>query len=192
MKKTVNETGGPTSVVKTKLSIEIAQKMHGEIISGDSMQVYQGMDIGTAKVSTAEMQHIPHYMIDLKQPDEDFSVADYQYYVQHYIDDITSRNKLPILVGGSGLYIQATLYNYDFSQQKRDEKSTKKLEAEIIQAGIKPLYDRLMAVDPIQAAKIHPNNYRRVIRDLEVYELTGSTMSERSEERRVGRDSASR
>src|SRR5690625_7790396 len=108
--------------------------MHGEISSGHSMQVYQGMDIGTAKVSTAEMQHIPHYMIDLKQEDEDFSVADYQYYVQHYIDDITSRNKLPILVGGSGLYIQATIHHYDFSQLQYDEKTHKKLEAEILQA----------------------------------------------------------
>ncbi|HLS61342.1 MAG TPA: tRNA (adenosine(37)-N6)-dimethylallyltransferase MiaA [Virgibacillus sp.] len=185
MKQTVVVIVGPTSVGKTKLSIEIAKKMNGEIISGDSMQVYKGMDIGTAKVSPEEMQYIPHYMIDLKQPDEAFSVADFQFYVQQYIDDITSRNKLPILVGGSGLYIQATLYNYDFSNQKRDDKITKRLEAEIEQDGIKPLYDRLMAVDPIQAAKIHPNNHRRVIRALEVYELTGSTMSERQEDQKL-------
>src|SRR5690625_7129107 len=115
-------------------------------------------------------------MIDLKPPDEEFSVADVQFDVQQYTDDITYRNKLPILVGGSGLYIQATLYNYDFSNHKRDDKITKRLEAEIEQDGMKPLYDRLMAVDPIQAAKIHPNNNRRMIRSLEVYELTGSTI----------------
>src|SRR5690625_5612116 len=101
--------------------------MNGEIISGDSMQVYKGMDIGTAKVSPEEMQYIPHYMIDLKQPDEAFSVADFQFYVQQYIDDITYRNKLPILVGGGGFFIQATLYSYCFSNTQRGNIGTQRL-----------------------------------------------------------------
>src|SRR5690625_7846117 len=113
-------------------------------------------------------------MIDLKPPDEALSVADFQFYVQQYIDDITYRNKLPILVGGSGLYIQATLYNYDFSNQKRRYKITKRLEPDIEQDGIKRLYDRLMAVDQIQTAKIYHNNHQRVCRSLDLYELTGS------------------
>src|SRR5690554_7353409 len=103
---------GPTAVGKTELSIEIAKEFDGEIISGDSMQVYKGMDIGTAKVTQEEAEGIPHYMIDIKEPDEEFSVADFQVHVQKYIDEISDKQKLPIIVGGSGLYIQGALYNY--------------------------------------------------------------------------------
>lgn len=178
MKPKVISIVGPTAVGKTKLSIEVAKKYNGEIISGDSMQVYRGMDIGTAKIKPEEMQHIPHHMIDIKNPDEDFSVADFQYYVQKYIKEITSRGRVPIIVGGSGLYIQSVLNDYHFSEEKRDEELTNKLEEEMKQNGIEPLYQRLIEIDPVQAEKIHPNNYRRVIRALEVFEKTGLTMTE--------------
>ncbi|MEN2464490.1 tRNA (adenosine(37)-N6)-dimethylallyltransferase MiaA [Ornithinibacillus sp. FSL M8-0202] len=178
MKQKVIAIVGPTAVGKTNLSIEVAKKFNGEIISGDSMQVYRGMDIGTAKIKKEEMQGIPHHMIDIKDPHESFSVADFQYYVQKYIKEISDRNHIPIIVGGSGLYIQSVLYDYHFSKEKRDDALTKSLEAEMNQYGIEPLYDRLKQVDPTQAEKIHPNNYRRVIRALEVYEKTGLTMTE--------------
>lgn len=178
MKKTVIAIVGPTAVGKTNLSIEIAKRFNGEVISGDSMQVYKRMDIGTAKVTPKEMCGIPHYMIDLKEPDEPFSVADFQKYVQTYIEEIAANNKLPIIVGGSGLYIQATLYNYSFSEQKKDQAIVATLEKEIAKDGITPLYNRLKEIDPEQAAKIHPNNHRRVIRALEINEITGKPMSE--------------
>src|SRR5699024_6092637 len=117
MKTKVIAIVGPTAVGKTQLSIEIARCFGGEVISGDSMQVYKGLDIGTAKITEEEKQGIPHYMIDIKNPDDPFSVADYQNYVQHYITEIDSHGKLPIIAGGSGLYIQAALYDYHFSDQ---------------------------------------------------------------------------
>ncbi|WP_047981193.1 tRNA (adenosine(37)-N6)-dimethylallyltransferase MiaA [Ornithinibacillus contaminans] len=178
MKQKVVSIVGPTAVGKTKLSIEVAKKFNGEIISGDSMQVYKGMDIGTAKIKPEEMEGIPHHLLDLKQPDEAFSVADFKEYVQQYIKEITGRNKVPIIVGGSGLYIQAVLYDYNFSSEKRDDSLTKQLEAELEQHGIDALFKRLQQVDPIQASRIHPNNTRRVIRALEVLEKTGLTMTE--------------
>lgn len=173
---------GPTAVGKTKLSIEIARAFNGEIISGDSMQVYRGMDIGTAKISKEEMAGIPHYMLDIKEPDEAFSVADFKQYVHSYITHIDSKSKLPILVGGSGLYIQAILYDYQFTNHKRNMAYTKKLEEQIKQEGITKIYEQLKNIDPEQAKKIHPNNHRRVIRALEVYHQTGKTMSQLIEE----------
>lgn len=177
MKKTVIVIMGPTAVGKTRLSIDIAKQFNGEIISGDSMQVYKGMDIGTAKITEDEMQGVTHHMIDIKNPDEAFSVADFQYYVQKYIDEITSRGKLPIIAGGSGLYIQAALFDYNFSEQKRNDAFTTRLEQILDEDGAMALYQRLKDIDPEQAAKIHPNNHRRVIRALEVYETTGMTMT---------------
>lgn len=182
LKKTVIAIVGPTAVGKTKLSLEIAKHLNGEIISGDSMQIYKGMDIGTAKVTTEEMQGIPHYMINIKNPEESFSVAQFQQYVQKYIHKIHEHNKIPIIVGGSGLYIQATLFDYNFSDQKRDKHLTKQLEQKVAEEGIEPLYNRLKRLDPDQAKKIHPNNHRRVIRAIEIYELTGKTMTQRQQE----------
>ncbi|WP_164668917.1 tRNA (adenosine(37)-N6)-dimethylallyltransferase MiaA [Virgibacillus doumboii] len=178
MKKTVVAIVGPTGVGKTGLSIEIAKKFDGEVISGDSMQIYKGMDIGTAKITEGEKQGIPHYMIDIKNPDVPFSVADYQHHVQQYIDEISSHEHLPIIAGGSGLYIQSALFNYNFSEQRRDEKITKQLEEILKKDGNIELFNKLRKTDPEQASKIHPNNHRRVIRALEVYETTGMTMSE--------------
>jgi tRNA dimethylallyltransferase len=178
MKQKVIVIVGPTAVGKTKLSIEVAKKFNGEIISGDSMQVYKGMDIGTAKIKEEETEGIPHHMIDIKYPNEDFSVRDFQHYVQKYIKEISARNHIPIIVGGSGLYIQAVLNDYNFSNEKRDDALTKTLEAEMEQFGIEHLFNRLKAIDPNQAEKIHPNNFRRVIRALEIYQKTGLTMTE--------------
>lgn len=178
MKEKVVSIVGPTAVGKTELSIELAKQFNGEIISGDSMQVYKGLDIGTAKIRPEEQQGIPHYMIDIKEPDEDFSVAEFQQNIQTYIRHIHRKSKLPLIVGGSGLYIQAAMYDYQFTNEKRDEQFTKEMEKIIALEGIEPLYKRLTEVDPDQAEKIHPNNHRRIIRALEIYEITGKTMTE--------------
>jgi|SRR5690625_2977498 len=178
MKQKVIAIVGPTAVGKTAISLEIAQKLSGEIISGDSMQVYRHMDIGTDKITEKAMQGIPHYMLNIKDPDETFSVADFQKKVRYYIKKISQKGKIPIIVGGSGLYIQAVLYNYTFSDQERNPDYTKRLEEQIKFEGIGPLYKKLQTIDPKQAKKIHPNNHRRVIRALEIYETTGKTMSE--------------
>lgn len=173
---------GPTAVGKTKLSIEIAKQFNGAIISGDSMQVYKGMDIGTAKITPEEMQGIPHYMIDIKDPRESFSVADFKRYVTKYIDHIYEQGQLPMIVGGSGLYIESVLYDYQFPAVRRDEAFTQQLKTMIKEVGIQPLYERLKVIDPKYAERIHPNNHRRVIRALEIYEVTGKTMTELEQE----------
>lgn len=178
MKEKVIAIVGPTAVGKSKLGIEVARAFNGEIISGDSMQVYRGMDIGTAKVTTKEAEGIPHAMIDIKEPNEAFTVVDFKQQVEQHISDMTERKKLPILVGGSGFYVQAALYNYNFANTDRDKDYTNKLEKEIDKQGIEPVFERLVKIDPEQAKKIHPNNHRRVIRALEVYETTGLTMTE--------------
>ena len=178
MKETVIAIVGPTAVGKTKLSIDLAKNLQGEIISGDSMQVYKGMNIGTGKITETEKEDIPHYMLNIIQPNQSFSVAEFQQSVRTYIDKITSKNKLPIIVGGSGLYIDAILYDYQFTNRERDPVITKKLEEKYKLEGIEPLYTELQKVDPEQAKKIHPNNFRRVIRALEIYQTTGKTMTE--------------
>lgn len=182
MKQKVIAIVGPTAVGKTKLSIEIAKQFNGEIISGDSMQVYRGMDIGTAKITEDEKQCIPHYMIDIKDPNEDFSVADFQANVQDNIDKITGNNHVPIIVGGSGLYIQSALYNYNFTNDARDPNRTAQLEGELEKYGTPALYEKLRQFDPDQAVKIHPNNHRRLIRAIEIYQTTGKTMTEHQQE----------
>lgn len=169
---------GPTAVGKTSLSIDAAKKFDGEVISGDSMQIYQGFDIGTAKVTEEEKDGIPHHMIDTLSPDESFSVADFQQRVHNYIKEIKERHKNPILVGGTGLYIQSVLYNYNFSNSHRSESYQRKIEKEIKRDGVSSVYQRLKRADPVQAEKIHPNNHRRLIRALEVYERTGMTMTD--------------
>lgn len=178
MKQPVVAIVGPTAVGKTSLSIQVAKRFNGEIISGDSMQIYKGMDIGTAKVTQEEMGGVPHYMIDIKDPGDEFSVAEFQDRVSRYIEEISDRGKLPIIVGGTGLYIQSVLYNFQFSKTARDDQFRQNLENKIKEEGVMPYFNRLKQIDPEQASKVHPNNIRRVIRALEVYELTGMTMSE--------------
>lgn len=169
---------GPTAVGKTKLSIELAKRFNGEIISGDSMQVYKGMDIGTAKITEAEKEGIPHYLIDIKQPDAPFNAAEFQERADAIIRDIHSRGKLPVIVGGTGLYIQSVIYDYHFSEAPSDPGYREKLERQVKEEGIEPVYAKLISIDPESAERIHPNNVRRVIRALEIYHCTGATMSE--------------
>lgn len=169
---------GPTAVGKTNLSIQLAKKLNGEIISGDSMQVYRGMDIGTAKIHEDEMEGIKHHLLDIKEPDESFSVAEFQQIVRSTITDIHNRNKMPIIVGGTGLYIQSVIYDYQFSDVPDDLAIRQKLEEEIDKNGVEAVYERLTAIDPESAKRMHPNNTRRVIRALSVFYSTGKTMTE--------------
>lgn len=169
---------GPTAVGKTKLSIEMAKRYNGEIISGDSMQIYRGMDIGTAKIKKDEMEGIPHYLIDIREPFENFSVAEFQLLVRAKIDEIAKKGKLPIIVGGTGLYIQSVIYDYQFSDVPGDESYRLMLEERVQKIGNEALYKELLEVDPGSAAQIHQNNVRRVIRALEIFHLTGKTMQD--------------
>ncbi|KKB38889.1 tRNA (adenosine(37)-N6)-dimethylallyltransferase MiaA [Bacillus thermotolerans] len=173
---------GPTAVGKTALSIHLAKKFGGEIISGDSMQVYKGMDIGTAKITSEEMQDIPHHLIDIKEPDEAFSAAEFQQLVRKTITDITNRGALPIIVGGTGLYVQSVIYDYQFAEQGGDPLIRKELEEEAERIGKEAFYEKLKGIDPEAAASIHPNNVRRVVRALEVYYTTGEKMSRQQTE----------
>lgn len=161
---------GPTAVGKTALSIEMAKAFNGEIINGDSMQVYRELDIGTAKVTREEMEGIPHHLLDIKSPEESFSVAEYQSLVRGKIKEITARGKLPIIVGGTGLYIQSVLFDFRFTEQpNRDENRLAELE----KMSPDDLFDLLHSLDPEAAMEIHPNNVQRVIRAIERVELTG-------------------
>ncbi|WP_409305966.1 tRNA (adenosine(37)-N6)-dimethylallyltransferase MiaA [Peribacillus sp. SCS-155] len=169
---------GPTAVGKTKLSVELAKRFNGEIISGDSMQVYKGMDIGTAKITEAEKEGIPHYLIDIKDPDEPFNVQEFQERANEAIIDIHSRGKLPIIAGGTGLYIQSVIYDYQFSEAPTDPAYRKHLENRINAGEIDSVMDELRNIDPESAERIHPNNVRRVIRALEIYHCTGKTMTD--------------
>ncbi|MBS4211747.1 tRNA (adenosine(37)-N6)-dimethylallyltransferase MiaA [Bacillus sp. FJAT-49825] len=169
---------GPTAVGKTKLSIEMAKCFNGEIISGDSMQIYRGMDIGTAKIRKDEMEGIPHHLIDIREPDENFSVAEFQTLVRAKIKEIAEKGKLPIIVGGTGLYVQSVIYDYQFSDVSGDDEFRTQLEERANREGNEALYKELIEVDPESAAEIHPNNLRRVIRALEIFHLTGKTRQE--------------
>ncbi len=172
---------GPTAVGKTALSIAIAKRFNAEIISGDSMQVYRGMDIGTAKITPKEMQGIPHYLIDTHNPDEAFSVSEFQERAGGQIEAIQRNSKLPFVVGGTGLYIEALCYDFQFSEAGSDEAFRNEQTAFAACHGAKALHKKLKAIDPLLAEKLHPNDLRRVIRALEVYHMTGKTMTEHLE-----------
>ncbi|WP_214783173.1 tRNA (adenosine(37)-N6)-dimethylallyltransferase MiaA [Exiguobacterium sp. S3] len=169
MKKTpVVVIVGPTAVGKTKTGIELAKAFDGEIVSGDSVQVYRGMDIGSAKVTKEEAEGIPHHLIDICDPDDAMSVAMFQQLARAAIDDIYARGKLPIIVGGTGLYIRSILYDYEFVERPVDEALRAELERLAEVEGREALHQRLVQLDPERAATIHPNNVRRVVRALEV------------------------
>lgn len=161
---------GPTAVGKTALSIELAKRLNGEIINGDSMQVYKEMNIGTAKIQPDEMDGVVHHLIDIKEVTADFSVAEYQKIVRQKITEIKSRGKLPIIVGGTGLYIQSVLYDFRFTEEKVDEAVRQKYYDELMKLGPEAMHAKLMIVDPETAKTIHPNNTRRVVRALEMAE----------------------
>lgn len=173
---------GPTASGKTELSIELAKQINGEIISGDSMQVYKQMDIGTAKVTNEEMDGIPHYMIDILNPDDSFSVYDFKLRAQALIEDITSRGKIPIIAGGTGLYIQSLIYDYPFDDEtvsKEVEQKTQLQLQKLEQLTNQEVHDYLATFDPQSAKDIHPNNRKRVLRAIEYYLNTKKLISSR-------------
>lgn len=166
---------GPTASGKTALSVELAKQLNGEVINGDSTQVYKGFNIGTAKITEAEKDGVVHHLFDIKEPTENFSVAEYQIAVRTCIEEIQSRGKLPIIVGGTGLYVQAVLYDFRFTEEVADLAIRARLERELEDKGSDHLYAQLVKADALGAEKIHPNNHRRVIRALEIIEITGKS-----------------
>ena len=175
---------GPTAVGKTKASIGLANAIGGEIISADSMQVYRHMDIGSAKITKEEMADVPHYLIDVLEPEEEFHVVRFQQMAKAAMADIYSRGKIPIIVGGTGFYIQALLYDIDFTENEGDSVYREKLEALAKEKGAAYLHGQLAMVDPKSAEEIHANNIKRVIRALEFYHQTGQKISEHNERER--------
>lgn len=175
---------GPTAVGKTKASIGLAKAIGGEIISADSMQVYRHMDIGSAKITKEEMADVPHYLIDVLEPEEEFHVVRFQQMAKAAMADIYSRGKIPIIVGGTGFYIQALLYDIDFTENEGDSVYREKMEALAKEKGAAYLHGQLAMVDPKSAEEIHANNIKRVIRALEFYHQTGQKISEHNERER--------
>ncbi|MBR3601789.1 MAG: tRNA (adenosine(37)-N6)-dimethylallyltransferase MiaA [Lachnospiraceae bacterium] len=175
---------GPTAVGKTKLSIELAKRIGGEIISADSAQVYKHMDIGSAKIRPEEMEGIPHYLVDELEPSEEFNVVIFQQKTKQYMQEIYERGHIPILVGGTGFYIQAVLYDINFSVDDDNHQIRAELESIAGEKGAEFLHEELRKIDPASADAIHANNVKRVIRALEYYKLTGQRISEHNEEQR--------
>jgi tRNA dimethylallyltransferase len=175
---------GPTSVGKTSLSIALAKAVGGEIISADSMQVYKHMNIGTAKITPKEMNGVPHYLIDELEPDEEFNVVRFQQLTKEYMKQIYAKGKIPILVGGTGFYIQAVLYDIEFTENDIDTTYRMELEQLLKEKGGEYLHRMLSEIDPASAEAIHPNNSKKVIRALEFAKQTGDKISEHNQEQR--------
>lgn len=179
MKKRLLIIAGPTAVGKTGIGIILAKKLNGEIISADSMQIYKNMNIGTAKPDLEERQGITHHLIDIINPDEKFSVAEFQKLARNIIDNLVSSNgKLPIVVGGTGLYINSIIYNMDFAQSISNWELRKTLQKEAKNMGNEYVYNKLKKINPEVASKIHPNNIKRVIRAIEIYHETGKQIGD--------------
>ena len=176
---------GPTASGKTALGIALAKEWNGEIVSADSMQVYRGMDIGTAKATPAERQGIPHHMLDVAEPWEEYSVARYVEQAEACCRDILSRGKRPILVGGTGLYIDSLISGRDFAAVDSDQGLREALSAEYDNLGGQAMHRRLQEIDPERAAILHPGDKRRIVRALEVYRLTGMTITEHDRQTRA-------
>ena len=170
---------GPTASGKSSLAIEVAKKLNSQIVSSDSMQIYKHMDIGTAKITESEMQNIKHHMIDIVNPDEEYSVSDYANQAKAIIDNLHKENIIPIVCGGTGLYIDSLLY--PLSLGAKDDSIRQKLQKEYEEFGAEYMHDKLKAIDPKEAQKVHANNVKRVLRALEIYELTGKTKSEQED-----------
>lgn len=175
---------GPTAVGKTQASISLAKAVGGEIISADSMQVYKGMDIGSAKIRPEEMQGIPHYLIDVLEPDEEFHVVRFQQMAKEAMEKIYANGHIPVIVGGTGFYIQALLYDIDFTANDSDMSYRRELERFAATEGEEALHQRLRKVDPASAEKIHAHNVKRVIRALEFYHQCGIPISRHNEAER--------
>lgn len=184
MKKPFVVLAGPTAVGKTKMSIRLAKAIGGEIISADSMQVYRHMDIGSAKIRPEEMEGVPHHLIDVLEPSEEFHVVKFQQMAKEAMTGIYDRGHIPILTGGTGFYIQAVLYDIDFTKESGDDAYRKELEDFAERSGAEALHERLAAVDPKAAKDIHPHNIKRVIRALEYHHQTGDLISRHNEQER--------
>ena len=184
MKRPLIVLTGPTAVGKTSLSISLAKAVNGEIISADSMQVYKKMDIGSAKIRSEEMQGIPHYLVDVLEPEEEFHIVKFQQMAKKAMEDIYSRGKIPILVGGTGFYIQAVTKDIDFTEAQQENDYRKELEALAEEKGGEYLHEMLRKVDPVSADAIHAHNVKRVIRALEFYNQNGSPISAHNEEQK--------
>ena len=175
---------GPTASGKTALSIELAKQINGEIVSCDSMQIYKDMDIGTAKPTTEEMQGIKHYLIGYVSPEERYSVADYKIDAKKAIKEIIEKGKMPIVVGGTGLYLDSLIYEIEYQDIKLDEEYRKKLEKEVEEKGLKELYEKAKQIDEKAIEKISPNDKKRILRILEIYHATGKTKTQQEMESR--------
>lgn len=175
---------GPTAVGKTALSVTLAEKIGGEIISADSMQVYRHMDIGSAKIKPEETRGIPHYLIDVLDPDEECNVVTFQKMATECLEQIYERGHIPIVAGGTGFYIQALLYQIDFEKEENDSSCRRELEALAREKGTGFLHKRLQEVDALSAKEIHENNSKRIIRALEFYERNGYPISHHNEQQR--------
>lgn len=184
MKKPIIILAGPTAVGKTDLSIALAKQINGAVISADSMQVYRYMDIGSAKVMPEEMQGVKHYLIDCLDPAEEFHVVRFQQMAKAALEEIYANGQIPIVAGGTGFYIQALLYDIDFTNQDSDESYRRKLEDFEKENGAEALHAKLREVDPASAEAIHANNIKRVVRALEFYHQTGQKISEHNETER--------
>ncbi|MBT9776995.1 tRNA (adenosine(37)-N6)-dimethylallyltransferase MiaA [Clostridium sp. MCC353] len=184
MKQPIIILTGPTAVGKTALSIELAHAVGGEIISADSMQVYRHMDIGSAKIRPEEMDGVPHHLIDVLEPTEDFNVVVFQSMAKEALSKIYSAAHVPIVTGGTGFYIQALLYDIDFKEDDGDSRIRRELEELAAEQGAEFMHGLLAQIDPESADAIHPNNQKRVIRAIEYYRLTGEKISAHNEEER--------
>lgn len=176
---------GPTSIGKSSIAVDLARRLNGEIISADSMQIYKYMDIGTAKVTKDEMEGIPHHMIDIINPDQSFTVSNFKHMVKDYINEINSDNKLPIVVGGTGLYVNSLVYDLNFAEIAPNEDLRIKYEKIVEEFGNEYLHNELMKIDCLSAEKISIRDKKRVMRALEIFESTGKTMSEYNKDFRV-------
>lgn len=175
---------GPTAVGKTNLSVRLAETVRGSVISADSMQVYRHMDIGSAKITPKEMRGIPHYLIDELMPDEEFNIVLFQKLAKKYLAEIYAKGRLPVLVGGTGFYIQSVLYNIDFSKEAASDAVRTELTDFVKREGKQKLHEKLFGVDAVSAKEIHPNNVKRVIRALEFYYQNGYPISEHNAKER--------
>ena len=184
MKKPLIVLTGPTAVGKTSLSISLAKAVNGEIISADSMQVYKGMDIGSAKIRKEEMQDVTHYLVDILEPEEEFHIVKFQELAKAAMEEIYAKGKIPILVGGTGFYIQAVTRDIDFTQAEQETSYREELEQLAKEKGTEYLHEKLREVDPKSAENIHANNVKRVIRALEFYHQNGTPISDHNEEQK--------
>lgn len=185
MKKDLFILAGPTAVGKTEISIELAKMLKGEIISADSMQIYKYMDIGSAKIKEDEKQGVPHYLLDFVDPHEEFSVAEFKEKATEIINEVHSRNKLPMIVGGTGFYIDSLIFNYDFANTNKDEDYREYLKNLALEKGNEYVHSLLKDIDMESYNKLYPNDLKRVIRALEVYKLTRKTLSQYNSEQDI-------